>query len=337
MVFHAQVGFRDGAPESFSKLFLTRWVDLMNSRQETTGGRRALVFVAVLLAVAGCTSQPAPTASLRPYVSGTASEPAAASSDLPLRQYLLRGRDFYTVENALVILTQQCMNKQGFTVQIPPPAPVGKVLMSLTYRAFGAPDSLAGGQKYGYQLPADEVGGPASGMAFESSLTQAESLALGGSGPAMVGRYRNGCLGVADRQLMSGTTMIRAGGEGTPPFIHDVLFDPRATDSPAVETDLKVFARCMASAGYPGVSTPLDLPAQFDNAATFTGTPSAAQISAAVAEFGCRQSSGLKAATRAAVVAFQLKAIDANPEAFAQVKAELAVVVRRATTTVAGG
>jgi hypothetical protein len=123
----------------------------------------------------------------------------------------------------------------------------------------------------------------------------------------------------------------------TPPFIHSVLVDPRTTDSPAVEAELKVFAQCMASAGYPAVSDPRDTPAQFDNPASTTGAPSAAQITAAVTEYGCRQSSGVEAAMRAADVAFELQAVDASPEAFAQVKTELADVVRRATTIVAGG
>jgi hypothetical protein len=295
-----------------------------------------LVAVAVLPAVAGCTSQPGPTASLRPYVSGSASEPAGASSDLPLRQYMLRGRDFYTVENALVVLTQQCMNKQGFTVQMPPPAPLGKALLSLTYRAFGTPNSLADAQKYGYQMPPDGVGHPTPAAdAFYRSLTPAENFALSGSGPT-AGRYRNGCLGVADRLLMGSSTAIEVSGLSNSALIRAVNDDPKATDSPTVEADLKVFAQCMAAAGYSGVSTPFDVPAQFLNPPAATGTPSPAQISAAVTEFDCRQSSGVEAAMRAAVVAFQFKAVDANPEAFAQVKAELAAVVRRATTVVAG-
>ena len=120
-------------------------------------------------------------------------------------------------------------------------------------------------------------------------------------------------------------------------FVRELNLDPRATDSPSVEADKKVFTACMAAAGYAGVASPLDIPAQFENAATYQGPLSAAQISAAVTEYKCRQSSGVEGAMRAAEVAFELKAIDANPEKFAQVKQELNDVVRRATTIVAGG
>lgn len=295
------------------------------------------------LALAGCSSDLGSSGTippLRPFASASATRLSdAPTSGLPIEQYILGGRDLYSVQAADVILAQECMAKQGFTIQLPPPAPLGMRAMDFTYRRYGAPDSLADAQEFGYQIPVAARTRPTTAIiSFRQSATPEVLTALMGS-PSLPAdsRYRNGCLGVADRQLMQGATEIQASGLAAPAFIRELNDDPRATDSPAVRADMKVFAACMAEAGYARVPSPLEVPAQFDNAQAAKGPPSSAQISAAVIEFKCRQSSGVEAAMRAAEVAFELEAIDANPEKFILVKQELDDVVRRATTIVAGG
>ncbi len=258
---------------------------------------------------------------------------------LPLQQYMLRGRDYDTVQRAVTILAQQCMDKQGFHIQLPPPVPAAGSMVDISVRRYGAPNTLGDAQKYGYQVPPEDTPAPtAADQAFDRSVTPAERKALVGATLAGANApYRNGCVGDADRHLMGSSSAIQVDGLADPLLIRQVNDDPRAVESLTEEADLKKFARCMSAAGYPDVTGPLQLPRQFDNAGTFTTTVSKAQISAAVTQFDCRQSSGVEAAMRAAEVVFQLKAIDANPVAFAQVKAELAAVVRRATTIVAGG
>lgn len=312
------------------------------------GARRAIALVGVVLALAGCSTQPTQTSqssalpSLQPFAGVSApGATVAPSSGLPIEQYMLVGRDLYAVLAAQAILAQQCMAKQGFSIQIPAPAPLAKLQLDLTYRRYGAPVSLADAQEHGFRIPpGDRSPETPAIVSFRQSITPAEVTALQGSPSSPVPsdpRYDDGCLGVADRQLMEGATAIKRGGLEPPMFVRELNLDPRATDSPTVKADVKVFTACMAAAGYSGMDSPLDIPAQFKNATTYQGPVSAAQISAAVTEFNCRQSSGVEEAMRAAEVAFELKAIDANPEKFAQVKQELNDVVRRATTIVAGG
>jgi len=253
---------------------------------------------------------------------------------------MLMGRDLYTVSLADITLTEQCMRKQGFIVTLNPPF-MAKEGNDLTYRRYGAPDNLADARAWGYTLPPDAGGGAPPPRL---RLTQAEETALGGTmaeelhyaqqgGPPK----RFGCYGVADQELSGGSTSLAVAGLENSEIVRAVNLDPRATDSPTEEADVKKFSQCMASAGYPDVNGPFDIPHQFDVANANNQPVTRAQISAAITQYDCSQSSGLRAAMQAAETAFQLKAIDANPLAFAQIKSDLAAVVRRATTIVGSG
>lgn len=271
---------------------------------------------------------------LRPYEPGATTSAGSASDLLPLQQFMLVGRDYNAVQRAVTILAQQCMVKQGFDITLPPPVPATGQQVDISVRRYGV-QSLADAQRYGYDpSPKDQPAPDPAGAAFEARTTPAESKALIGADLAGVNaHYRNGCVGEADRKLMAGSSAIVVDGIQASPLVRQVNLDPRSVESRAEQAALKVFQRCMAAAGFPDVTDPRDTPAQFER----PGPVTAAARAAAVTQFKCQQSSGVTAAMRAAEVAFQLKAIDANPEAFAQIKAEIAAVVRRATTIVSGG
>lgn len=257
---------------------------------------------------------------------------------LPLQHYTLVGRDYDTVRQALAELAAQCMADQGFDMEARQSPPARGVLIDITFRRYGAPETLEDAKEAGYGMPARAEGG--SDEDLDEPLSDAALAAYMGSEDEMQEawkkRRRAGCLGEADRQLMGDATVIGASGQAQPQLVQDVNMDPRSTDSPETREATREFSACMAAAGYPGLEDPFDVPAQFE-AGDESGRPSEAEKQAAVTQFGCFEESGVREAMRAAEVAFQTKAIEANPEAFAQIRRELDDVVRRATTVVAEG
>ncbi|MBO9520477.1 MAG: hypothetical protein J7518_02980 [Nocardioidaceae bacterium] len=291
--------------------------------------------VAILLAGCGGGSSPRSRPSLSPYEPPAVSSSAGSPSGLlPIQQYMLLGRDYDVVMRAVVVLAQQCMDKQGFKVTLPPPVPARGAISDLSYGRYGL-DSLAEAEGYGYGFAPEHRPRPdPAGEEFERSITATERSALVGADLAeMDARYRNGCVGQADQRLMAGTSAIWADGIQASPLVRQVNLDPRAKDSPATESSMKNFAGCMAAAGYPDTPDPREPPPQFRRSSP-ASEATAAEKRAAVTQFKCQQSSGVSAAMRSAEIAFQLKAIDANPEAFAQIKSDIQAVVRRATTIV---
>ena len=90
----------------------------------------------------------------------------------------------------------------------------------------------------------------------------------------------------------------------------------------------------MADSGYPSVKDPRDVPL---GGVTSGEVADEAEIAAAVTQFQCIESSGVAKAMRTAEIAFQQRAIEANPEAFAEVKRDLDAIVRHATEVLADG
>lgn len=303
-------------------------------------GPAPLILMVSILALFGCSRTPAPTdsggqpgesVSVRPYdPKASVSTGAPVQQLLPIQSYMMRGRDYDTVMRANTILAQKCMDGLGFTVKLPQPNPASGVALDITYRRYGI-QSLPGAQNYGYRDPSD-VAGPVPGQ--QVVLTQAERVALGGAQlPKAGARYRNGCLGEADRKLMGDASVIVVSGITKAPIVNEVDSDPRSVDSPKEKEALAKFKQCMADAGYPDITDPRDSP----DISVQGAKAGQAEIAEAVTHFGCQGSSGVTQAMRDAEVAFQLAAVDANPEAFAQIKAEIAYVVRTATTIVQGG
>lgn len=254
---------------------------------------------------------------------------------LPIQHYMLVGREYDTVMRALSVLTQECMDAQGFDLTIPPPLPARGPGVDISIRRYGYPETLADAREVGYGLPAHMRPDPALmaiGREFDQRLTESEQTALTGSAIAAAGpgESRNGCIGKADRQLMGDSSVIEASGLAESQLVRDVKQDPRATDSEASRAAIQRFAECMGKVGYPEVDHPLsDRPKRFRS--TDIQQPSAAEKEAAVAQIGCLEESQVREAMRAAEVSFQTAAIEANPEAFAQIRRELDDVVRRAT------
>ena len=143
-------------------------------------------------------------------------------------------------------------------------------------------------------------------------------------------------MGAARARLVGDGTLLVAAGLAETPMVLDVNSSPQATDSEGTRKAKADFAECMAKAGYPDVTDPLgERPKQFMQ--DDLQNPSEAEKQAAVTQFHCMESSGVRREMRAAEVAFQNRAIEANPEAFAQIRKELDDVVRRATEIVAEG
>ncbi|MFT3887101.1 MAG: hypothetical protein QM713_02910 [Arachnia sp.] len=284
-------------------------------------------------AVASSGSRSAETTSSAPPRPG---QPAV--EPLPLQHYMLVGRDYDTVRQALAELAAQCMADQGFDMEARQPPPARGMLIDITFRRYGAPETLEDAKEAGYGVPARAEGG--SDEDLDEPLSDAALAAYMGSEDEMheawKKRRRAGCVGEADRQLMGDASVIEASGLAQAQLVQDVNIDPRSTDSPETREATREFSGCMARAGYPGLEDPFDVPAQFE-AGDESGRPSDAEKQAAVTQFGCFEESGVREAMRAAEVAFQTKAIEANPEAFAQIRRELDDVVRRATTVVAEG
>ena len=242
---------------------------------------------------------------------------------------MLTGRDCDTVQRAVTILAQQCMATKGFRIQLPQPTPAAGYLVDLTTRRYTTVASLSDAERYGFKVPPDEESHPdPDSVALRTAINPEEATALIGSSTAPSGaRYRNGCLGVADRKLMKHTTSIVFDGLSNSPLIADVNDDPSAVDSVAEQSAMREFADCMIKAGYPSVTDPRQIPRQF----RFSAPATTAEKTAAVSQFRCQKSSGVTAAMRSAEILFQLKEIDASPKEFAEVKKDIATVVRHAT------
>lgn len=300
---------------------------------------RTLTGLLAVIALSGCahndSTSVSPLPSLRPY--SAAANPGksneSSSELLPLQQYMLMGNDLNTVNRAVTILAQQCMSQKGFNVELPPPTPAYGNMVDLTTRRYTTVASLGDAERYGFKLPPDEDSHPDPKAAIlHREITPEEAKALVGPDVPTDSRYRHGCLGVADKKLMANTTSIEYDGLSNSTLISNLNDDPRAVESPTEESDMRKFVNCMKSAGFGYFTDPRDIPSQFPYSEPVTK----AEKTAAATQFHCQQSTGVVEAMRQAEIAFELKAIDANPEAFADVKADIAKVVRRATTVVDG-
>lgn len=260
----------------------------------------------------------------------------AGYQPLPLQRYMLFGSDLTAYRKATNKLTEECVKRLGFNIQFPPVGPLSGADADLTVRRYSVVQSLQDAKTYGYHWQYDTpevVAARDAATKFDQSLTAEEFVVIAGNQneTRQVGA-RGGCMGSADQQLTSGTSMSFADLTNSP-LIRKVNMDPRATDSAATRAAMSKFAQCMTEAGYPDVKNPLDVPKQV----SVDGAKTDYEIKAAITHFGCQQSSGVTIAMNQAEVAFQNKAIDSNPEGFAAIKAGIDAMVRRATEVVAGG
>lgn len=260
-----------------------------------------------------------------------------AEEPLPIQHYMVLGREREMIENAVVVLAMRCMERQGFTMEVEPPESqtVG-VLQDLTYRRYGSPETVEDAKEIGFGVPAraeTSAEWVKEAEAFEASLTEAMGRAWAGEwdDPEQMvqNRRRNGCVGEADAALMGDARIIEASGLANPPFIRDLNIDPRSQESPEATAATERFLACMRDAGYPDVDATEFTPKRFEQ--EDPQQPSAEARAAAVTVHGCFVSSGVREAKYRAEVAYQTAAIEANPEAFAQVRKEIDDVLRRAT------
>lgn len=306
-----------------------------------------VVGVGLLAACAGGTqAPPAPELSglTRPSSSASSGNGSATPGDfqrwgvaeepLPIQHYMVVGRERDTIQDAVAVLAMRCMERQGFSMKVQPPRSqtVG-VLQDLTYRRYGAPETVEDAKEIGFGVPAraeTSAEWRKQAEAFEASLTEAMRHAWTGDPGQMVqNRRRNGCVGDADEALMGDAQIIEASGLANPPLIRDLNFDPRSQESPEATAATERFLACMRDAGYSDVDATEFTPKRFEQ--EDPQQPSAEARAAALTVHGCFVSSGVREAQYRAEVAYQTAAIEANPEAFAQVRKEIDDVLRRAT------
>lgn len=322
-------------------------------RPKTNRVGRLTVAAAVIVAVVGCSAsptaphEPAPSVSVEQSPSLTPWQaPSVAVSQaevdtkppLPMQQYVL-GEDEMVVQRAWTILINQCMEKAGAKYRQPPPPELSKEYTDLSYQRWGV-ESLALAQQYGYR---DETQTPEGVASIQARVDapgppDSEASILYGSGPIPeTVRFHEGCMGEAEMKLSEGTTTVALAGMDRSPIVRDVLLDPRAAQSDEADKRIAVFAQCMADAGYPDVKSPTGRPQKFERASLDNLPVSSDEIKAATIQFECQESSGATKALREAETQFQLAAIEKNPEAFATIKSELEMIVRKATEVVANG
>lgn len=275
-----------------------------------------------------------PTDTRSPNNDGGGGDGVPGAEPLPIQHFMLVGREYDTVTRAVVVLAQKCMDAQGFDLVIPQPQPARGPLVDISIRRYGSPETLADAREVGFGIPARNQPDPAVSdqlADWDQRLTDAQRVALTGPRDAVpVAGRRNGCLGEADRRLMGESSIVEASGLAQSPLVKELNQDPRSTDSEASRAATQRFAECMSAAGYPEVDRPLsERPDRFRSGDP--QQPSEAEKEAAVTQFGCFEESQVREAMRVAEVAFQTAAIEANPEAFAQVRQELDAVVHRAT------
>lgn len=270
----------------------------------------------------------------QPSTDETAPE-LGAKEPLPIEHYFLLGRDRETVEGALRILIDQCMQDKGFDLDWPPIIPSRGGMVDFAFRRYGAPETLADAQEIGYGMPAWAEATAEEAAAHDRFSQEISPAAIDALGSIVEGQLdtSEGCFAEAHRRLTGDSKVVDASGLMFAPFLRDINMDPRATESEESTAAIEKFARCMSDAGYPDKVHPLgEKPAPFEN--TDPDNPSEAEKQAAIATFRCFEESQVREAMRAAEIEFQKQAIEANPELFAQYRRELDDVLRRATEIV---
>lgn len=256
-----------------------------------------------------------------------------------MQQYVL-GKDEMVVQRAWTILINQCMEKAGAKYRKPPPPELSKAYTDLSYQRWGV-ESLALAQQYGYRDETQTPEGVASIQARADdpgASSESEDMILAGKPVNIdVERFHEGCMGEAERKLSEGTETVKLAGMEWSPIVREVLLDPRSARTDETAKKIDEFADCMAKAGYPDVKTPVQRPKKYADAWRNNLPVTSDEITAATIQFECQESTGVTKALREAETQFQLAAIEKNPEAFATIKSELEMIVRKATEVVANG
>lgn len=328
-------------------LRLTRQRPWSASNRDPSQGRQfkrsvALVAAALVL-LASCTS-----ARRSPSNSGTSAQPLVSSVPtpltargltLPIEAYLLSDDDneFRLVDDALTVLTNECMKRFGFVYE-PPPSPIGfqEGFMDLRYGLIDGERA----SKFGYHgAPAGGVGRvrrPTPDRVWLLVLTGGEQAVAASPAPGSTsGLSHNGvsippggCLGEATARLekdggtYSDADIAREINHGS---------YGRSLEHPRVRAVFAEWSKCMSAKGYK-YATPLTAN---DDPAFGGPTPSAREIATAVADVACKREANVVGVWYAVEVALQTQAIEQHAEELAEIKRGIGEMLRNAAAVVA--
>lgn len=281
--------------------------------------RTVHVGTALLLSVALLTSCSSPESSGGEQAAGSqerAGKPTAVTTiSLPLDPYQVSNSDFGKASRALAVLTDQCMEQQGFDYEAPEPqgastTPTGHE------RRYGITD-LETARQYGYHLgSAPPPQQPRESERYEHALTGT------GKPRGSSGEFDDGCTGEAHKKLEAGIDMEAV---DLPQWYKRDSFQRSMRDS-RVTAAFRKWSGCMAGKGH-RFSSPLDPPG---NRKVMGRKVTAYERSVAVADIECKGRTGLVRTWRDVESALQKATVTSRAKELEKARTETAKLVRHA-------
>ncbi|MFB7943829.1 hypothetical protein ACFC6L_02815 [Kitasatospora phosalacinea] len=241
---------------------------------------------------------------------------------LPLDAYRLTTDQRYAVSRARVPLVISCMKRFGFDVEAPVLTRRADLGGGPNGRRYGVSD-LARARSNGFHLLASEQ----QSLPEQGELSPAASAIMFGEGQQSVGGQpvpEGGCAGEANRLLRKdGPEISDTDYAGTLALESDAL---AKKDSRLVKA-FDEWSSCMKGKGF-AYRTPMDP----ENDQNFLGTPAATpqEISAAVADVECKESTNVIGIWVAVDTAYQKRAIEQHAQQLDVTKKALEAMVRNA-------
>ncbi|MFI9783592.1 hypothetical protein ACIHEI_08825 [Kitasatospora sp. NPDC051984] len=238
---------------------------------------------------------------------------------LPVEQYLLTPAQLAQLDYAIGLLTQDCMKRFQFSLDIP---------AELTHQRTGSqiprrygPSDLSEAQQYGYHSRPDEdrdlakVPPPEDLPAAEQFVLTGNTNTAANSAPTLSGGLDippGGCRGAAVREIGGGAGSY-AGSE-LAQQIGDTSF-MRAKSDDRVTAVNSAWSACMKTHGY-AYQTPMD--AFSDSQWKGSQMASQLELSVATADVTCKQQTNLIGVWYSVESAFQQQQIQKHAEQLAQ-------------------
>ncbi|WP_344665556.1 hypothetical protein [Catenulispora yoronensis] len=290
-------------------------------------------------AAAGNVGAAAPASGSAPgSASAGGATPSMALGALPMdAYYFMSEKDTRVVQQAMDLVTRDCMKRFGFDYKPPAPDP-GAAEQAKQHSGLGN-DDVKQAQLWGYhspQQPAAQNLPPEPGDGKNSP----EHLVLIGEVKTSGGQAvpSGGCKGEAESRVL---------GPDLPPDQSAVLNGPGgdgkdstpggpAGHDPRVQAALKAWKDCMAKAGF-SYSVPSDGPMKFLKGPGQSAQPSAPEIAAAVADATCKKQVNLNGIWFQAETDVENKFIEEHATAINELKKSREAEVKRATSIVGAG
>lgn len=277
--------------------------------------------IAVAASLSSCSGSKADTA--QPDVSTFPVVTSSKQISLPFDAYMLTAEQDALNLKANNLLVRRCAERFG--VEASMPVGLNPTPNELNARRYGIVDGKRA-QSFGYR-PEESPAESAGKGDWNPSPTEMAVLGMGDAGDAgsLVDSAgdtlpKGGCIGEADRTL----------GGVQPPAPADVLEVYKSAESDSrVQKAWKRWSTCMEDAGY-DYSSPWE-----PNNAKWPEQVSQKEIDTAVDDVKCRQSTNLVGIWMAVEAAYQRKALQADPEGFATMKAWHDSRVRKAAEVLA--